>query len=511
MLNVENEKTIKLENSKIIFSGTFIAKNTAYNLLGYGIPIAVALIFIPLLIKGLGEERFGILTLAWIVIGYFSFLDFGIGKSLTKVIAESIGLNQTEKIPTIFWSSLLLMLAISILISIGLVLIIPSLVNKFLKISLGLRSETLKTFYALAVSIPIVSTMAGLRGVLEAYQKFGVINLMRVFLGIFTFIGPLLCLIVTNSLFWIVVLLIFIRIVIWLLYLFQCFKINKKIKNGFDFNFNLLKPVLKFSAWITAANIIGPIILYSDRFLIGSIVSAKAITYYATPYEIVTKLLLFPSALIGVLFPIFSARFFIDPDSAKNILLRGIKFVFLILYPAVLLIVTFSYQGMQLWLGEKFAFNSSFILRLLAIGILMNSVSLIPNNFFQGIGKPKIPTIVNLIELPFYILIMWFMIKNYGIKGAAFAYMVAAIMDTIIMFTIASKKFSIKFISRFNTFSILSMIFGLTFPFCVTNLFVKTAFVCIFLSMFLILTWKYLLSKQEKIFLISKLKLKRKL
>ena len=86
------------EDLSKIYSGSRVAKNTIYNLLGYGLPLIIAVVLIPPLIKGLGEERFGILNLAWVVIGYFSFLDFGIGRALTNIIAEKIGLNQIEKI-----------------------------------------------------------------------------------------------------------------------------------------------------------------------------------------------------------------------------------------------------------------------------------------------------------------------------------------------------------------------------------------------------------------------------
>jgi len=314
----------KSEGFNKSYSGKSIAKNTVYNLLGYGIPLLVAVILIPPLIKGLGDERFGILNLAWIVIGYFSFFDFGIGRGLTKVISEKVGSNRKEEISDIFWTSFFLMLAISFLAAIVLFLIMPSIVEIF-NISANMQSEALITFYALALSIPIVSTTAGLRGVLEAYQKFRNINLIRIFLGIFTFLGPLLVLFIINSLFWIVIVMIFIRILVWILYLLQCFKINDSIKNSIVFKFSSVRPVLKFSMWITIANIVGPIIVYSDRFLIGALVSAVAITYYATPYQIITKILLIPGSLLVVLFPIFSSGFLKDPDLTKKLFTKAAK------------------------------------------------------------------------------------------------------------------------------------------------------------------------------------------
>ena len=494
------------ENLIITYSGKSIAKNTIYNLLGNIVPLIFALVLIPPLIKGLGTERFGILSIAWMIIGYFSFFDFGIGRGLTKIIAEKIGSNLTIQIPKIFWTSFFIMMSVSLIAVIGLLFFIPSLVNIF-KVTKNLQQETTNIFYILAISIPLVTTMTGLRGLLEAYQKFAIISIMRIFLGIFTFLGPLLVLIYTNSLFWIIVFLIFIRIIIWVLYLLQCFKVCQGLRNEIKVDFKVIKPVLKFSIWITIGNIIVPIIFYSDRFFIGALISAAAITYYVTPFEVVIRLMVFPAALAGVLFPIFSSSFFSNPDITKKIFLRGVKFIFLTIYPFILLIITFSYEGIELWLGKEFAVKSSLILQLLAIGILMNSISLIPNNFFQGIGKPKIPTIINLIEFPLYILMMWFSIKISGIKGAALTFMLMAAIDALAMYIVAYRMFAVRFESKFSMVFFLIMMFILIVPFLLSNIMFKIILVVVTLSIFVLITWNRFLSPDEKNFIILRLKL----
>jgi O-antigen/teichoic acid export membrane protein len=473
--------------------------------LGYGIPIIAALIFIPILINGLGDEKFGLLNLVWMIIGYFSFFDFGIGKGLTKIVAEKISSDQADQIPVLFWTSLVLMLIISSIIAVLLLFFVPFFINLF-NVSQSLKQETIYTFYVLCLSIPIVSTAAGLRGVLEAYLQFGTINVVRIVLGLFTFVGPIVCLVFTNSLLWIVIVLLIIRVLIWLWYLQLCIKTNPGIKSKAVFDFNSIMPVIKFSAWISLVNLIGPVILYSDRFLIGILISATAISYYAVSYEVVSKLLLISGALVGVLFPVFSASYFSNPEASKKIFLRGIKFIFLIIYPIVFLIVIFANEGMALWLGEKFAENSSIILQFLAIGILFNSISAIPNNFFQGTGKPKIPAIINLIELPFYLLAMWLTIKHLGIQGAAITYMIAAAADALIMFAVARRKFKVAFGSHLNLLAFFLMIIILFVPFFLNSIQFKIILAFTVLSLFIVLGWKHFLTEDERLFFKSRLR-----
>ena len=79
----------KRKEITVLYSGSLIAKNTIFNLLGYGIPLIIAILIIPFLIKGLGNEKFGILSLSWVIIGYFSLFDFGIGKLLLKLLQKN--------------------------------------------------------------------------------------------------------------------------------------------------------------------------------------------------------------------------------------------------------------------------------------------------------------------------------------------------------------------------------------------------------------------------------------
>jgi len=488
-----------------LFSGKTVAKNTVYNLFGYGLPLAVALVLIPPLIKGLGEERFGILSLCWVIIGYFSFLDFGIGRSLTKIIAEKIGLNQTKEIPNLFWTSLFLMLMISVSITLLLLLTTKYLTYEVFNISENLLEETLYSFYIIALTIPIVATTAGLRGFLEAYQKFAMINILRIVLGVLTFLAPLLCMIFTTNLLWILLVLSFIRLIIWILYLFQCFRVNSKIReNKFKIDKNLLRPILSLSGWMTISNLIGPMIIYLDRFFIGIILSAVAITYYTTPYEIVTKLLLVPGALTGVLFPAFSTSYLSNPEITKKLFARGVKFIFIFLYPVVLVLIAFAYEGMYLWLGLNFAERSTFVLQLLAIGVLLNSLAYIPFTYLQGIGKPKIPALINLIELPFYCIAMWFGISNWGIEGAAVIWSIRILIDTLILFSfINDLKFS-KFLVMLKTYLILGLVIALFLAFTISSLILKIIFVLGVLLIFTLMIWRVFLVLEEKTFLLKK-------
>lgn len=415
-------------------SGKQLTRNAMWNLLGSGLPLLVGLIAIPPLIHGLGTEGFGILSIAWLIIGYFSLFDLGLGRALTQVVAEKVGAEQLDSIPALTWTALILMVVLGIIGGLVMAELSPWIVQRALKISAHLQYDTLRSFYMLALSIPIVISTAGLRGILEAYQRFDLVNAIRIPMGLFTFLGPLLILPFSKNLFPIVTLLIIGRAVVWVAHLVLCLRVVPALRYNVRVDRTLIKPLLHIGGWMTVSNIIGPLMVYFDRFLIGAVVSVAAVAYYATPYEIVTKLWIVPSALAGVLFPAFSAALIQDRAYAVRLLERSVNHVFLILFPLSLVIVTFAYEGLHLWVGREFAANSSFVLKWLSVGVFINSLAHTPFAMVQGAGRSDLSAKTHIIELPFYLLALWWLLSIYGIQGAAVAWVVRVSVDTAVFF-----------------------------------------------------------------------------
>src|SRR5713101_506154 len=356
-------------------SGRLLARNTIWNLLGQLFPMAVAVVAIPPLVRGLGVARFGVLSLAWIVVGYFSLFELGIGRALTKLVADKLGANEEHSIPPLVWTSLLLMFLLGALGGLVAFTISPWLVHSALKVPLELQAETLRGFYLLALSIPIVITTSGLRSILEAQQRFRILNLIRIPMSIFSFAGPLLVLPFSHSLVPVIGILVAGRIIGLVAHLLACFHTMPALRHNFVLRRSTVIPVVKFGGWLTVSNVISPFLIYLDRFLIGALVSLSAVAYYTAPYDMVTRLTVIPGALGGVLFPAFAVSLMRDPGRTELLLARGLKYTVLAIFPIVLILVTLAPEILRLWLGAAFAQNGSLVLRWLAAGLFVNCLA----------------------------------------------------------------------------------------------------------------------------------------
>lgn len=480
-------------------SGRLLAKNTLWNLLGSGAPMAVAVFCIPILIRGLGRERFGVLTLAWALIGYASLFDLGLGRALTQLVARKLGVGEDREVPTLVWTSLLLMLLLGVLGAAVAGLVSPWLVHRALNVPGALQRETLQSFYFLGLSIPVVITTAGLRGFLEAHQRFGLINALRIPMGVFTFAGPMLVLPFSKSLVPLVATLLVGRIVAWAAHLSMCLRVAPELRRSIMWVRAALGPLLRFGGWMTVTNVVSPLMVTLDRFFIGALVSITAVAYYATPYELVTKFWLIPGALLGVMFPAFSTSSAQDRDRTALLFGRSVKCILLVLFPVVLLVIVFAQDGLTIWLGAGFAAKSARVLQWLAVGVFINSLALVPLALVQGVGKPDLTAKLHLTELPAYLASLYWLTKTYGIEGAAIAWTARVAVDALVLFSFARRFLPDRVPFRPQTTMLVALAlvaFGLAV--LLQGLVWKATFLLMTISGFVLVAWFQVLSPEER-------------
>ena len=85
--------------------------------------------------------------------------------------------------------------------------------------------------------------------------------------------------------------------------------------------------------------------------MIGALVSVTAVAYYSTPFDMISKLLSVPLALMGPLFPAFAVNSAQEDHARSNFLLRrAAKYIFLMIFPASVFAVAFAHAILKLGL-----------------------------------------------------------------------------------------------------------------------------------------------------------------
>jgi O-antigen/teichoic acid export membrane protein len=246
-----------------------LKRNVALNLAGWTLPAIAAVISLPLLARGLGAERFGLVGLTWSAVGVFSQFDFGLGRALTRIVAERLAVGDEEEIHDLVWAASWLLLGFTGFIALIGVLAAPTIVDRFLHVPAALRLEAIGTIRLLALAVPPLAHGVALRGVLEAGQRFGLVNTLRVPLGIATYAGPLIAIPLGVDARIAVGVIVLARTFYWLAHFFVLNDIAPHLSRPRRVKRHAVNELVAVGGWITVSQVVSPIIVQADRIAVA--------------------------------------------------------------------------------------------------------------------------------------------------------------------------------------------------------------------------------------------------
>lgn len=495
---------------RVEIRGSLLARNTLLNFIGQVVPLLVGVVTIPFIVRGLGIERFGVLSLTWVILGYFAIFDLGLGRATTKYVAEALGKGEEDQIPHLVWTAVTIQVVLGVLGTLVLISITPLLVERILNISPWLMEEAKTTFYLLAISIPLVLVSSSFSGVLEAKQRFDLVNAVKIPSSVATFLLVLIGVLSGLGLSGILALLLFARVFALIALFVLDLRIFPKLKQPLLLSTRTASQLFAFGGWVAISNMISPLLRYLDRFIIGALLSVSAVTYYSVPFDIMGHLGIIPSSLVLTLFPAFSSLSGSGHNKrTQEFFLRSVKYLIILVAPLILILITFARPVLQIWLGGEFAENSTLVLQILLIGAFIGVLAPIPGGVLQGYGRPDIITKLYLMYIPLNIALVWFLVKNMGLPGAALSFALRALIETVLLFFFSSKLIGIymttllgRLYRAVTTVSIIGFLVWLS-SWANRSLIMQLVFTCIILTIFALIIWRWVLNSEDKIMLLS--------
>lgn len=397
------------------------------------LPLVMGAVSVPFIIEKLGVVRFGVLTLIWGIFGYFSLFDFGIGKALTKRIAECETGSPQAAVATRM--GLLLLLGLGVFSGLLLAAAYPLLLSFGILVD---SPENFRSLAWLALGMPFLLLGIGLRGVLEGLGRFSAPAFARVVLGIATFGLPVPLLAVWPTLDVIVIGLVGGRILTIASQGWACrdlLGIAWRVRGTRAET----REIMSFGGWMMVSNLISPLMVFADRFVIAASSVASQLAYYTTPFELVTRLLVLPAAATTVLFPMMARVQGADRQHvAGRMMVRGLVTMFLALLPVVILGGVFASDFLSWWLNPEFAAIAAGPMVLLCWGVLCNSLAQFPFSYLQSMGKVRQIALLHLFELPLYFMALPWFLDRWGILGAAIAWLVRVAFDLFALLALSA-------------------------------------------------------------------------
>ncbi len=410
-----------------------LLRSGAFSLVTSVAPLVVALIALPLLTRRLGAERFGLLALAWAWLSYAALLDFGLGRSLTRIVAAADSGDAPEAPITAFVATALALLAgVGAAVGLAGAAIAPWYVISILHVSPELRLDAIVSAVIFALTVPLITAASVPRAVLEARLQFRDVNLVRLPVSVASFGVPLLLLPFTASLTVIAVTIASVRV--WAFWRYQRLAATSLRRDPQHPGARAhLRPLLRLGAWTTVSNVLSPLMTVADRFVIASMISVSAVAMYAVPWEAVTRLFIVPGALTMVLFPAIARAATAREDHLVPLHRAGTRLLTLIVAPICAIACLLAPWLLELAGGAQYRGDSVTVLRILSIGVAANCIAAVPFTLLQASGRARWAATLHLIEIVPFGFLLWFAIHRWGIVGAASAWTMRTLVDAALL------------------------------------------------------------------------------
>jgi O-antigen/teichoic acid export membrane protein len=410
-----------------------VAHNAILNFLALAVPLALAFFILPIVARALGPARFGLLGLAWAVTEYLTFFDLGLGRALVKFVADALH-HDSYELSEIISMSMLAQVVAGLVGGAMFAAAAPLLVHDVFAISPQMTAEAEGTFRVVGLSIPFVLLISGQRAVLEGAQRFDLSAPIKMFASTLSLAIPAIAAVLGESLPQILLFVLIGRIIVCLVYALAIRNALPSLRWVKSRNWVLLRRVLSFGGWVLVSNTINPLLVYFDRFALGTIVGLAAVGFYTAPYEGVTRMLLVPVSLFGSLLPaLTSMEARREPERFTQLGAASERMLTAAMAIPVALVLVFAPEILRIWLGQVYAAQSVAALRFLAVGVFANSLA---NPLFVMLyakDRPDLPAKFHIVELAIHIPLTIFLIRSFGIAGAAAAWTTRVTLDLLLL------------------------------------------------------------------------------
>lgn len=493
-------------NGSIRTSGALLTRNATLNLLAEGILFVILVLSTPLLVARLGVQAFGLYALAWSIIGYLAYLEFGISRSATQFVSKYLSQDDSAGVARAAVTSILINILIGLACGLVVLLLTPILAHEAFRIPAELQGQARLVFFSVALAVPLVMLQSVLRAIAASYQEFAAINLVNL-------LGTALQYALACFLAWkgsgagaVVLSTVLIRFFFVLSYAVLVARLMPGAVRLSHFDLGELRRLFRFGGWVTASQLVLQMLVYVDRFLLASLASLGAVTLFTVPFEAITRLRVMPASVMATVYPAMAESTSREgKPSLQPLYEKSIRYLLLLMLPLIMFIFMFGKALLTIWMGTAFAAHSAVVFQILSIGFLLNSLAYVSYHAIQAVERPEIVGKYHLLIFPIYIAFSWVFVRHWGISGAAAAASLRYGLDALLLFWVAERycDCSMRFILRSSWLYILLLGVALALGLLAIRLSLTSPWLSLLLGLlavasFYLLAWHFLLNAREK-------------
>lgn len=409
---------------RVLFRTHSLKISASANLAGNLWTALLGLVFVPIYLKYIGIEAYGLIGVFNSIVAFILLLDFGLSPSLNRELARlSTDDSRAQEMRDIKSTLERLNWGLAALI-LFLFLALSPLIARFWIQPKDLTIDTVtQALLIMSVSLAVQFTINFYIGGLTGLQKQLLLNIINIFCGTLRFVGGFFVLAYYSPT--IKALLVWQALVVSLQAVLMAVTLKRSLprtdREG-SFQRNLLHKIWRFAVGMTGISVVSLILIQTDKVILSRMLSLDIFGYYTLAITISTMTIgtisgSFAHAVYPKLSQIVSTN---DEDSIREFYHRNCQVLAVLIFPIAIVITFFSYDILQLWLrNDVIVANTYVLLSLVAIGTGLNSLMWLPYYLQLAHGWTKLAFYVNISAIILLIPLMLIGIYYYGAVGGA--------------------------------------------------------------------------------------------
>ncbi len=419
-----------------------VIKNTFYHFIAQAFGFISPFILTPLIITYIGKTEFGIYAIVMGFIGTFGLLDFSISASFIKFISEHYNKKQFEELNKTINTGMFFYITFTLIVCI-IVLIFSEQILSLINIPPELFPLAKFSLYISLLIFFLATSTTIFVSVLISIQKMYVNSIAGLVINLLNFIITYIVLIAGMGLAGILYTQLGAVIVSVFFNIYLALKEVPEIKIRFSYidklsfkkmgAFGLQMQVSRFSSFLSEKY---------DEFLLGSFSTLGNVTYFNLANRVTRLGKFFPLQLFQQVAPV-AAELEANNDQKKlnELFYEATKYLTVFSAPIFLYIFIFGELIVNTWMGPGYDITV-YLLRILAAGQLVNLLISAPgNSIIPNLGKPKFLMYEGIISLVINLVLSYFLIKYYGIVGAAIGSTVSTLAASAYIYITSARYF----------------------------------------------------------------------
>jgi O-antigen/teichoic acid export membrane protein len=423
---------------------TRLARNSLLTLLTSLFLLVATVVLVPLMLHAFGRELYGLLSVTWLLLAHLGWLDFGLSRAIARFVAQDLSRGDLAAAATRTWVAVFTQFALGGVAAAALFVLAPTLVASFdiAEKNDALATETIRLF---AVALPFELSTRSLSGALEAGQKFGWINILRVLGPVWTYALFAIALAAGDDFRLIVYGLFALRPLTFIAFLFA---VSRLLPLGASIRhfkapkqyWSLMVEIVRFGSWVTLGAVVGPVLMYFDQWTISMYLGVAMLPLYSIPLSFLARLQLFPSSMTQILFPAFSAlQARARWETLEAYFIRAHRYLAIALIPVTFLIYVWTPEVLRVWIDDSFAEQASTPTRILLIGFLIGLLAPLSGALLSALGRPDVVAKIYLVELPINVAAVLVLVWAFGLAGAAVSFAIRSVLETVALWIVVYK------------------------------------------------------------------------